>query len=323
MIPPMALPTALQDGIDELVRDVDGRELERAARSLSEGYRAGGAAASRAAGTGAEVAAYLATRAPATYAAADDVCRRVAAARPEWQPRSLLDLGAGPGIAAWAAVDTWPGLEELTLVEAEPGMAAAGRALARRGSDALRRARWFERDATAPGDEADLVIVSYVLGELAPGTLGNAIDRFWGSATDTLIVVEPGTTAGYERILAVRDHAIRAGGTVLAPCPHDAACPLPPGDWCHFSVRLPRTRTHRTAKAAERGFEDEKLAYVVLARNPHARAGARILRRPELHGGHVVLDLCTTQGLERRTVSKRDGTSYKQARKAGWGDALL
>lgn len=323
MINAMALPPALQDGIDELVRHVDGRELERAARSLSERYRAGGTAARRAARSSAEVAAYLATRAPATYAAVEDVCRRIRAARPEWRPRSLLDLGAGPGIAAWAAVDAWPGLEEISLVEAEPAMACTGRALAEHGDDTLRSARWLERDAAEGGGEAELVIVSYVLGELDRAGLPTVVDLAWGSTTDTLVVVEPGTTAGYERILDARSRVVAAGGTVLAPCPHDGRCPLPAGDWCHFSVRLSRTRLHRATKTAERGFEDEKLSYVVLGRFPQPRAPARVLRRPDLHGGHVVLDLCTTHGLERRTVSKRDGGAYKRARKSGWGDALL
>ena len=86
------------------------------------------------------------------------------------------------------------------------------------------------------------------------------------------MIVEPGTTAGYRRVLAARDAVIAAGGSTLAPCPHDASCPLPDGDWCHFSTRLPRSRTHRLAKGAERGFEDEKFAYVVLCRAPHPRA---------------------------------------------------
>src|SRR6476659_95275 len=105
MIRQMALPEALQTGIDELVERVDAHALERAAASLSERYRGGAATASRAARSSVEVAAYLATRAPATYAAVEDVCRRIRAMRPEWRPRSLLDLGAGPGVAAWAAVE--------------------------------------------------------------------------------------------------------------------------------------------------------------------------------------------------------------------------
>jgi ribosomal protein RSM22 (predicted rRNA methylase) len=250
------------------------------------------------------------------------VCRRIRLARPDWRPRSLLELGAGPGVAAWAAAQSWPSLEEVTLVEAEPAMVAAGRALAARAGPALREARWLEADAGEAGGDAELVLASYVLGELDPSRLGTVVDQAWRRATDTLVVVEPGTTAGYERILLARDSVIRAGGAVLAPCPHDRACPLPAADWCHFSVRLPRSRTHRRTKGAERGFEDEKLSYVVLARGLQPRPSARVIRRPDLHGGHVVLDLCTSDGLERRTVSKRDGAVYKQARKLGWGDAL-
>ena len=47
-----------------------------------------------------------------------------------------------------------------------------------------------------------------------------------------------------------------------------------------------------------------------------------MIRRPDLRPGHVVLDLCTTDGLERRTVSKRDGAEYRKARKVAWGDTL-
>ena len=104
--------------------------------------------------------------------------------------------------------------------------------------------------------------------------------------------------------------------------PTTTPCPLPEGDWCHFATRLARSRTHRLAKGAERGFEDEKFAYVVLTRSPHPAAAARVLRRPDLRPGHVVLDLCTADGLERRTVSKRDGADYRRARKVAWGDTL-
>ena len=113
----------------------------------------------RAASSRGAVAAYLAYRAPATYAAVEEVFRQVALLRPDWAPRSLLDVGAGPGVAAWAAVDAWPSLEQLTLVEAEPAMVAAGREL-------LPDAQWVQADAAAARGPADLVVASYVLGEL-------------------------------------------------------------------------------------------------------------------------------------------------------------
>jgi ribosomal protein RSM22 (predicted rRNA methylase) len=75
---------------------------------LSAAYRGGESA--RAARTPQQVAAYLAYRAPATYAAAAAVFRQAALQRPGWAPRSLLDAGAGPGAAAWAARAMWPSL---------------------------------------------------------------------------------------------------------------------------------------------------------------------------------------------------------------------
>jgi ribosomal protein RSM22 (predicted rRNA methylase) len=318
----VTLPQALQAGIDAAVAAEDHRAVERAAGELSDAYRSGGTQAKRAARTRVDVAAYLATRAPATFAAAAEVFRQTALARPGWAPTSVLDLGAGPGIAAWAALAAWPGIEAVSLVEAEPEMARAGKKLAEGAPNVLQRARWDAADVGATATVADLVLVSYVVGELEPAALTRFAAHAWSLASDTLVIVEPGTTAGYERVLAVRNAVIAAGGSTLAPCPHDSPCPLGEGDWCHFVTRLPRSRTHRLAKAAERGFEDEKFSYVVLTRTPHALPGDRVIRRPDLRQGHVVLDLCTAAGLERRTVSKRDGRAYRGARKTGWGDTL-
>lgn len=316
----MTLPLALQTGIDDLVHGINPKELERSARALSDAYRSGGA--SRAARTPGDIAAYLATRAPATYAAAAAVFARIRELRPDWSPRSVLDLGAGPGIAAWAAAEAWRQIAAVTLVEAEPEMARAGRALARTGPEALQKASWIVSDAGAPGTRADLVVVSYVIGELTSAARDDLVREAWAQTTDTLVIIEPGTTAGYRRTLAARDAVIAAGGSTLAPCPHNAPCPLLDDDWCHFSVRLPRSRTHRIAKNAERGFEDEKFSYVVLTKSEARPATARIIRRPEQNPGHVVFSLCTSNGLEKRTITRRQKEAYRDARKRLWGDSL-
>lgn len=217
-------------------------------------------------------------------------------------------------MAAWAALEQWPSLEELTLVEAEPAMAAAGREL-------LPEGRWAESDVGAARGPADLVLASYVLGELDDPA--RAAAGLWAEAADTLVVVEPGTPAGYRRVLDARDAVLAAGGHTVAPCPHDLPCPLPPGDWCHFAARLPRSRLHRRAKGAEMGWEDEKLSYVALSREPVRPASSRIIRPPRLRSGHVRLVTSDRDGAVReRTVSRREGATYRAARKAAWGDAL-
>ena len=283
-------------------------EVER----LSAAYR--GDVPARAARSATAVAAYLAYRAPATFAAASAVFRQVARQRPDWQPRSLLDVGAGPGVATWAALEQWPSLTELTLVEVEPEMLAAGQTL-------LPEGRWRAGDVADAHGPADLVLASYVLGELAdPAT---AVAHLWAQSADTIVLAEPGTPAGYGRVLAARAAVIAAGGHTVAPCPHDLPCPLPADDWCHFAARLPRSKLHRHAKAVELGFEDEKFSYVALSRQPVSPAAARIIRPPQIRSGHVHLVTSDRDGaVHSRTVSRKQGGPYKDAKGAAWGDAF-
>jgi ribosomal protein RSM22 (predicted rRNA methylase) len=302
------LPPHLAETIERLVAQAGG-SVEAEVERLSAAYR--GEDRTRAASSRAAVAAYLAYRAPATFAAAAAVFRQVQRQRADWAPRSLLDVGAGPGVAAWAAVAAWPTLEQLTLVEAESEMIAAGREL-------TPGARWLRGDVSAARGPADLVLVSYVLGELdkpiAP--------LLWEQAADTIVFVEPGTPAGYHRILDARAAVIEAGGFTVAPCPHDLPCPLPEDDWCHFGVRLPRSKLHRRAKGVELGYEDEKISYAVLSREPVAKASARIIRQPQVRSGHVNLVTSEPGGIHARTVSRKLGALYKEARSAAWGDAI-
>ena len=77
-------------------------------------------------------------------------------------------------------------------------------------------------------------------------------------------------------------------------------------DWCHFAVRLDRSRAHRQSKHAALGWEDEKFAYVVAVRDAallRARAEARVIRRPRKETGHVRLALCAAGGLTDAVVT--------------------
>ena len=130
---------------------------------------------------------------------------------------------------------------------------------------------------------ADLVIASYVIGELGEAERSNrSRSAMWAKTRDTLLIVEPGTPAGYARIIALAAQLIAAGAHVAAPCPHDGNCPLSPPDWCHFAQRLPRSRAHMQVKGADVPFEDEKFSYVALTRS--AGRAARIPRAGATRG---------------------------------------
>ena len=144
-----------------------------------------------------------------------------------------------------------------------------------------------------------------------------------GEDRDSLVIVEPGTPAGYRRIIAIREQLIALGADVAAPCPHRKGCPLAPPDWCHFSQRLPRSQAHKQIKGAELAFEDEKFSYVALSRAPATRRASRVLAPPVATKVEVTAKLCTSDGLAIAKVPRPDKTAYARARRWRWGDAVM
>ncbi|MER8843878.1 methyltransferase type 11 [Mesorhizobium australicum] len=320
----MELPAALRQAVDRLLEKVPLPDLKQAAKTLSDRYRAELRDGRLHMAQDMAVKAYLATRMPATYAAVRASLDALAEARPDFAPATLLDVGAGPGTVLWATSDLWPELELATLLEASAAVRKVGETLA---ADAITaRTVWRAGDVTtdiADLQSADLVTCAYVLDEIAPASLPKMVDRLWQLTRDTLLIVEPGTPAGWLRILAVRAQLIAAGAHVLAPCPHEAPCPLKPPDWCHFSRRVARSRLHRLAKEAEVPWEDEKFIYVAASRQPAAFRAARVVAPPKSGSGKVVLKLCEANGsASERLFTKRDGDAFKVARRADWGDAM-
>lgn len=313
------MPRALAGAIEALTHQRSMRHLRSGARSLSEAYRAG-----RPEHMGpAEVEAYVVGRVPATYAAVL-AALEASERRVPIRPQSLIDAGAGPGTAAWAATTVWPMLETVTLLDANTSMIEAGRRLGETSGryGLTRGATWVLADVSKPWQipPADVVVAAYALGELPPERVPEVARRLWAHTRGILVLVEPGTPRGFQTVQALREDLIGQGATTVAPCPHDQPCPLEAPDWCHFAERVPRSRLIRQAKEGRLPYEDEKFAYAVLSRVAPARVlQARVLERPEVHRGHVRLKLCTPGGIRRDVVSRSDGERYRSARKAGWG----
>jgi ribosomal protein RSM22 (predicted rRNA methylase) len=179
------------------------------------------------------------------------------------------------------------------------------------------------RAALADAETADLVVASYVIAEMDDAERSALAGLMWTKTRHVLLVVEPGTPAGYARILALRAQLIASGAHLIAPCPHDSRCPLQAPDWCHFTQRLPRLRAHKQIKAAELPFEDEKFSYVALTRAPSARYPARVLAQPLVTKVEVTAKLCTPDGLAITKVPRRAKAEFAAARRWRWGDAVM
>jgi ribosomal protein RSM22 (predicted rRNA methylase) len=315
---------ALNAAIALLLEGVSRKELEQRAGKMSASYRDGGTSSGIV--NPADALAYLVTRAPATYAALSAVFARVAETVPGFSPKGLLDVGAGPGTAAWAVRDAWPSLAAITLVEPN----ATFRDLASR---LMPEATIVAGSLGMALPRADLVTAAYVLAELPEAAAAGTARELWSAAAGMLVLVEPGTPAGFARIRAARAALIEAGGHVVAPCTHDNVCPIvarsvgesrsdqKTNDWCHFSQRLARSRDHMIAKGARVPFEDERYAYVVMSRTPVADRGvARIIKPPVEAKPGITLPLCEASGLRNAFVAKRDKDGFRKTRKKEWGD---
>jgi ribosomal protein RSM22 (predicted rRNA methylase) len=299
--------------------------LAKAAAQLSETYR-NREFASPALKTSEQRLAYLMVRMPATFAACSRALAETSQAIQEFAPTSLLDLGAGPGTASWAAVESFPSIQTVSLVERDTAMSSLGRELmCESASESLRRATWTQADLSQElqAENADLVMMSYVLGELSSAIAGQLVQRAWALTNLVLVIVEPGTKVGFAQVERIRAAMISAGVEIAAPCPHLEQCPMATaGDWCHFSQRLERTAEHRQIKKGELGYEDEKFSYLAVSKVAVQRPETRIVRHPLYRPKQVQLTLCTAAGLKQTTITKSQGERYRAAKKADWGDGF-
>jgi ribosomal protein RSM22 (predicted rRNA methylase) len=320
MISP-TLPADLRAALDAKLESRAREKIVARAAQISKTYRDGGN--SRVIASEADALAYALVRMPATYAAITACLNALVEVKDDFAPISLLDVGAGPGTASWAAAETFSSLRNFMLLDINAALQTLalelGREHARLAAMTCRR----DPNALDEAEPADLVIASYLIGEVGEVERRALAERLWAKTRETLLVVEPGTPAGYGRIIELRAQLIAAGAHVVAPCPHDGRCPLSAPDWCHFAQRLPRLRAHKQIKEAELPFEDEKFSYVVLTRNAPAQRFSRVLAPPVVSKVEVSAKLCTADGVSFTKVPRRDKAAYAKARRWRWGDALF
>src|SRR6266567_4882638 len=317
------LPAELKAALDARLKGFSRNDAAARATSISKTYRDGGGSGGIRSET--DALAYALARMPATYAAVTASLNALREIRPDFAPASLLDVGAGPGTATWAAAEAFPSLTNFSLLDANSALRALALDLGR-DSTRLSKMTYGHGEAQAvlaDSEAADLVIASYMIGEISDAERKALAELMWAKTRDTLLIVEPGTPAGYGRIIALRRQLIAAGANATAPCPHNSECPLEAPDWCHFTQRLPRSRAHKQLKSAELPYEDEKFSYVALTRTPAARHPARVLAQPVVTKVAVTARLCTDQGISNAIAARREKAAYQRFKKIDWGDAIF
>lgn len=321
------LPAALKSTLEGRLHGQSRQDAGMRAARISQSYRSGGNSGTIA--SAADALAYAVVRMPATYAAVAACLNALSTSRPDFAPASLLDIGAGPGTATFAAAEAFASLSSFAALDANPHLRDLALDLAGAGSRRLdiNYTLGPALSLIQKAGAADLVIASYVIGELSERDRHALVAQAWASANDTLLLVEPGTPAGYQRILGARAALIADGAHVVAPCPHHQPCPIDQpdsSDWCHFVQRLQRSRAHKQVKGADVPFEDEKFIYLAVSRQPAAqRPSARVLMPPVIGKVAISAKLCCADGAARMTaIPRRDKAAFAAARRWDWGDGI-
>lgn len=328
----MNLPDILKKAIDQEARSISKQDLLSATQELSQRYRDKQQRQGilqrkdRFIQSDNQRTAYVLSRMPATFGALSAVLTELKN-RADYDFKSILDIGSGPGTAMWAAAELFSSTASFTMMEQDSALITLGKKLASHSTSPLiSQSKWLQKDVLSQDSfpESDLIIVSYALGEWSNQARKVLIDKLWKSTLHTLVMIEPGTMEGFGIIKEARQQLIDSNAHIIAPCPHSKACPMPPHDWCHFSTRIERSSLHRQAKEAALGHEDEKFSYTIASKQHADTSLARIIRHPQKRSGHVIFDLCTRdQGLAKETISRSEGELYKEARDLEWGDAFF
>jgi len=125
------LPAELKAALDTRLQGLSRNDAAERAALISQTYRDGGG--STAIRTEADALAYALARMPATYAAVTASLNALREIVPDFAPNSLLDVGAGPGTATWAAAEAFSSLQSFALLDANSALRALALDLGRGG----------------------------------------------------------------------------------------------------------------------------------------------------------------------------------------------
>ena len=317
----MELSSDVKKKAEKIALQWKQEKLKAVSFLLTERYKNDSGKGKRLAVTKEEAAVYSVVRMPATYAAISDALKYTLKAFPELSEiDSAIDIGSGTGAAAIAICSYFENTREVLCIERERNMRELGEELTKVYSSV----KWISGDITGTdlSQNADLIMESYMLNELSEENRNRVIDKLWDKTEKVLLLIEPGTMAGFEVLKDARRRLISRGAYIAAPCPHMGECRLSGDDWCHFTARVQRSKLHKYLKGGDVPYEDEKFSYMAFVREKPCIKGARILRHPITEKGMIKLSLCTSDENREAVITKKQGELFKAARKASCGDAI-
>ncbi|MBN2479778.1 MAG: methyltransferase domain-containing protein [Parachlamydiales bacterium] len=268
--------------------------------------------------------AYITSRMPSTFKALLKALQEMVKIAPEIKIQTVLDLGSGPGTSVWSLFSIFEDILKINLIEKDAKLVEYAKVLTK--NLPFENKLHFEINdlLKIKNYDSDLVILSYVANELKDYALDKIVNNWFKSESSKVILfIEPGTKYGFKSINYVRDRLIDKGASMIAPCPNELKCPMKKNDWCHFYVRVKRTKQHQYIKNATLAYEDEKFSYVIASKDPVRKPNSRVLRYPKTSKTEVNLVLCKEGQIKQESIYIKDRKNFKIAKKLDWGDSFI
>lgn len=278
-----------------------------------------------------DVLAYLALRSAATYAQISGALLQVQELFPSWQPKSLLDIGCGPGTALWAAKTIWPGLQSVVGIDQDQHFLSLGQDIVEKAGIKV-DVEWQQRDITGGLENNrktyDVVIIANLLNELSASEAQRFLDEAYAACRGIMVVVEPGTPYGFE---VVQKTVHNMGSTATLIAPYIGGLFVESKDyWIHFPQRfirppfLRRLRQHmRDSGLMASDFEEAKYSFVAIGSVPATQTiWGRCIGPIRKQKGFLEVPILTANSVLQAKVLKRNKPQYNFAKELHPGETI-
>lgn len=301
------LPSQIIEKIEELVAGLRMSSIAESYSYLSENYKRSFSPDLQYR----DALAYACARMPATFATIEYVMQKFHAKCADYTFDNVLDVGSGTGalMCYFSQADI-----SYHAAEKSESMIKVSRQII---ENCNLKPEIYKGDVSSylKGNiKHSCSFFVYSLNEIA--NKAEVLQKVIDCTEDYIFIIEAGTPKGFELIQLAKQIAETNNCGIVAPCA-SLKCSLEKNDWCHFSVRLPRTKMHNLVKHSKLAYEDEKFCYIILSKKSfNCCSKNRIIRRPIKKSRHIIFDICSRDGI-KRVISKN-----KSDRKKEWGDEI-